>query len=653
MTPQINEAPLSTEALLLQRLSRFGVTSWPEVLLCAPIGHEDYAAVSSLKHAIDTGGLENRTRHLFALVVTSEPTVIESPKKRVCLSATDGRLVVKIVFFYSHNEEAEPWLKLSVGQRIIIKAPLQAWGSSLQIVYPVIVDEGLIGRTVPVYAKQRAVLADGVLFEATRHALKNHLQESVDLLISKFDGLTEKTILERARIESDSLESVLLAAHQPNTVCQGTWGIAALRQLAALSIVEGAKRMRPKAPNPSSTIPISPAMLQAAIERLPFRLTNDQKEAVEDIVVDLASSYPMRRLLSGDVGSGKSVCIYISAYLTISTGGWVVILLPNGHLVDQFVSGFKSIYPEVPVLAVTSVSGEQLPKEPTVLIGTTALLSRVVKSAIKPALICVDEQQKFSVQQRTSMLSDSGNYLESTATPIPRTTALITHAALDVSTIAESPVERNIQTYLVDASEAQRMFTHTKKLIGTGGKVAVIYPLVNESASDKKSVESAFPLWEALFPGRVVLIHGQMPNAEKINAIRDLKEGHKQIAIASSILEVGSDIPGLRSLIVVHADLFGTATLHQFRGRVAREGGRGYFFLYLPEPVKPETHQRLNLLVEKTNGFELAELDAQMRGYGDLVEDSQRQSGNTTCAAIRCVELTPADIQFINTPIER
>lgn len=653
MTLQTQEVTQSIEDTLISRLKRFGVTEWHEVLLCSPTHHEDYSLISTLRQAIDTGGLDRTVKHLFALVVTTPPTAITSPKKRVSLSATDGRLTVKIVVFYSDQVEAIPWLSLRVGQRIVIKAPLQIWGSSLQIVYPQFVDEKLIGKTVPIYEKRRGILADGVLFDATRFAIENYLRQSTEYLIEQFPGYGEDAILKAANLTDYSFQQILLAAHSPNTIEQGSKGIAAMRKLAALSIVLNAKRMKSTVSVPESRLPITERHLREAIKKIPFVLTQDQLKAIEEIIIDLASPFPMRRLVTGDVGNGKTVCIFVPAYLAQTVGKWVVVLSPNAYLVKQFILGFEKIFPNIPIHAVSAADTEELPDKPTILVGTTALLKRVAKAGISPAFICVDEQQKFSVRQRVAMLSGSGNYLEATATPIPRTTALITHGAMDISTLRECPVQKRIQTFIVNPGDAQRMFNHTQKIIASGAKVAVIYPLVNDTEHEKKSVVSAFGMWEALFPGKAVMIHGQMSEKDKIGAIQDLKEGKKQIAIATSILEVGSDIEGLRSLIVVNADLYGVASLHQLRGRVAREGGNGYFFLYLPDTVKPETLERLNLLVEHDDGLALADMDAQLRGYGDLFELSEKQSGVTQSLAFRCVQLTPADLELSKSISER
>jgi ATP-dependent DNA helicase RecG len=237
--------------------------------------------------------------------------------------------------------------------------------------------------------------------------------------------------------------------------------------------------------------------------------------------------------------------------------------------------------------------------------------------------------------------------LQATATPIPRTTALITHGAMDVSIIREMPVAKIITTHIVAAGDAKRLFDHTRKVLDGGGQVAIVYPIVKDEEQAKKSVVAAFAEWNKRFPGLVGMVHGQMKEAEKVAAVDALKSGLHKIAIVSSVIEIGLTLPSLRSLIVVSAERHGTSTLHQLRGRVARHGGNGYFFMFLPKAVTPETMQRLQLLVEHDDGFTLSEKDAELRGYGDLFEASERQSGTSRSTVFRCVDLTPKEIHAV------
>lgn len=266
------------------------------------------------------------------------------------------------------------------------------------------------------------------------------------------------------------------------------------------------------------------------------------------------------------------------------------------------------------------------------------------------ALLVVDEQQKFSVSQKQAVVEACTNLLEVTATAIPRTTALVTHGGMNISILRDCPVSKNIQTRIVSATDAERLFAHTVKVLATGAQVAVVYPLVDDPEQEKRSVIAAYEMWSRRFPGRVGMVYGAMKEAEKNEVIRKLKDKELSVLVSSTVIEIGVTIPELKSLVVVNADRYGVSTLHQLRGRVARRGGTGYFFIYLPDKVKPEILARLQLLEQFKDGFSLAEHDAELRGYGDLTKEGDRQHGSSRSSLFVGIELAPSDIHQFRTP---
>lgn len=637
---ELEEAP---ERRLLDRLKRMGITAWHEPLLCLPKEYRDYSKFRTLKQAIAEASLVS-VRQLFALIVTERPVIVSQPKKRLIISATDGMLTVKIVVFVVPGVDIAPLKTLTVGERFHVEGSLQNWNGTLQMVGPTLIPPEMIGTVTPIYEKRRGVVADGAIFDATRHALAHHLPDTIAHLIGSFPRLSETDILRRAKLKAPSIEVILRAAHAPTSEDEGLRGLAALRRLAAVSIVENARHLKHRAPVPESVLEIPTALLDELAAQLPYPLTPDQETAIREIVADMAAPVPMRRVLSGDVGCGKSVCIMIPALATQRLGRRAVILTPNALLADQFVKECKEHFgPHTNIVTVTAATKKLDLSANAILVGTTALLSRL-KGQPAPAFLAVDEEQKLSVGQKLQLSDVSSNYLQSTATPIPRTTALITHGAMDVSVVRTMPVAKTIQTHIVTVDNARRLFDHTRKVLDAGGQVAIVYPIVNDAEQEKKSVVAAFAEWNRRFPGMVAMVHGQMKEADKLAAIENLKEGRQRIAVVTTILEIGVTLKDLRSLIVVHAERYGTSTLHQLRGRVARKGGLGYFFLYLPQGVAVETRQRLELLVEHADGFKLAERDAELRGYGDLFEDAERQSGNSRSTVFRCIDLTPTEL---------
>lgn len=630
----------------LSKLRRLGVSNWREVLLCVPKSFLDYSKLTSIDQAMAC--LDDVSScFLFRLAITH---AYSSHSGRLYLSATDGVLDLKIVIFTAHNDDIAEWKALLAGDVIHIVGAVHIWDGKPEIAGPTLVPANLIGRIIPVYETRRGVVAEGAIFDASRLALDDHIQETVSYLISCYHGLAESEIVLRARLRAPSLEVILRAAHSPETEEEGYRGIAAMKRLAALSIVENAKRLKIRTPMPASVIKFPRGMISDLVAMLPYRLTDDQTSAINDIVSDLASLFPMRRVVTGDVGCGKSVCFLIPALATQRLGLMAVILTPNTLLANQLVSECKQIFGAATNIHVVTAASRKLDlSNNPILVGTTALLSRL-KDSPQPAFFAIDEQQKFAVGQKALLAGITSNAVELTATPIPRTTALITHGALSISLIRQMPVKKTILTKIVGATEAKRLFDHTRKVIQGNHQVAIVYPIVNNPEKEKKSVSSAFELWNNLFPGQVAMVHGQMKEDEKIAAIDGLKRGDQRIAIVSSIIEIGLTLPSLRSVVVVNAERYGTSTLHQLRGRVARHGGIGYFFLFLPEAVSNDTMKRLVLLEKHSDGFELSERDAELRGYGDLFADAERQSGSSRSTVFHCVDLRPADIHRITSP---
>ena len=641
-------------AKLLRQLEKIGITSWAEPLLCLPTGYQDFSKVSSLSQAIAQTDIVSE-RLLFRLRVVDTVRIHTQPKKRLTLNATDGVRPVQLVTFNGAKAEVATWRGFTQGTEIFVCGVLQNWGGLLQIVNPSIIDPEQVGCVKPQYYKRKGVVASGALYEATRYALQHHIQDAVQRIIVDCE-LPEDVILQRTRLSAPALRNVILATHAPQTEAEGLRGLAGMRRLAAFSVIEKARRMKIRATDPASQIPVPDALLKQLIGQLPFALTRDQTTALHEIVEDLRSDRPMRRVLNGDVGCGKTTPIMLAALATQHLDKRAVILTPNVILAEQFVSECKGIFGgNAPVVTVTGTTKKlELAGNP-IVVGTTALLSRLQNESL-PDFLIVDEEQKLSVAQKQALMSCRCNYLQATATPIPRTSALVTHGAVDVSIIREMPVNKCVQTYIVEACEKKRLFMHTQRVLEAGGQVAVVYPLVDDEAEQKRSVTAAFGEWERQFPGLVSMVHGQMKEADKLEGINALKSGKKKIAVVSSVIEIGVTLGALRSLVVVSAERYGTSTLHQLRGRLARHGGKGHFFMYLPSPVSQDAMARLQLLVEHTDGFALAEKDAELRGYGDLVENSERQSGVSQSNLFFFADLTPAllhaAVRLAETPVD-
>lgn len=637
-------SPAVTDPDLPPGLARLGIAEWGAVPCILPAGYADYTVCRTLGPTA-ADGLDGEAQ-LFSLRVSDRPTVVGGATPRIGFAATDGTATVRVTIFHFKGPEGEAWRALVPGQRIHVLGTLQRWGEQLQLTNPLRVDDDVTGRVVPLYRGRRGVVGATAVAGAVRWAMAHHLQACVDRMLRAIGGPTEREILAAVSLPYGSLAHLLRAVHSPESLTAAETALRHARRLAAFAVVRAAQRQRRAVAVPASRVPITPEAVRRFIARLPVGLTDDQRCAVREICADIAGPYPMRRILSGDVGTGKTFTFMVPAMAVREAGGLVVIVTPSSLLVEQFVSEVRgAMGDDVPVVAVTGKSRglPDLAGNP-VLVGTTAVLARLAKAGHTPALLVIDEQQKFSVAQKAAIVSTGTNLLESTATPIPRSTALITHGAVDVSLLRQCPVVKAIETRIVEAADARRLFAHTRRVIDAGGQVAIIYPRVDDPKEERRSVKAAFDRWVEEFPGRVGMVHGAMKEPEKIAAVDRLKRGEHAICIGSTVMELGLTLPALKSVVVVNAERYGVSQLHQLRGRVARHGGRGYFFLLLPDAVAPATRERLELLVAHVDGFTLAEADARLRGYGDLAGNGCRQHGTSGSELFVGAELSPAEI---------
>lgn len=629
---------------LLAKLARYGVSDWHQVLLCLPRDYVTHSPASALRAAMPIEGLVGQ-KHVFSLVVSETPVVVPKPKKRIVFSATDGMMSVGVVVFIVAGVDVPYWKGLNVGDRLCIEGALQSWNGRLQITGPSIADPLSIGKTLPQYEALRGVVAAHAIFDATRHALDHHLDATVEFLRKSFNGLSESEVFRQARLVG-SFRELLRIVHDPDSAEAAENALAGVRKLAAFSVVLNARALKDRKASLQSILKINHDQVQRLIQKLPYPLTSDQLRTINEIVRDLRADRPMRRIVSGDVGTGKTYCMMIPALAAQAGGYRIAILTPNMFLAEQFRAEVLQSFPDALITCVTRNKAKAVSFDGNpILVGTTALFSKF-KEGDRPHLVIVDEQQRFSVGQKEALLSSDANYLEATATPIPRTAALISHGALDVSLLRECPVKKTIQTRLVRQTEVRRVMDHTRRVIESGGQVAVVYPIVRDTEQERKSVIKAFDRWEKEFPGMVCMIHGALKDQDKIDAITKFKSGQTKIGVVSSIIELGITVPAMKSLVVLWPERYGVATLHQLRGRLARTGGTGYFFMLIQDDVKDEALERLRLLERFTDGFELAEHDAQSRGYGDLFEAAERQSGKSNSTLFFNSSVSPDDINL-------
>ncbi|MBQ2423809.1 MAG: ATP-dependent DNA helicase RecG [Alistipes sp.] len=377
--------------------------------------------------------------------------------------------------------------------------------------------------------------------------------------------------------------------------------------------------------------------------RLPFPLTGAQKKAIKDIRADTVSGCQMNRLLQGDVGSGKTVVALISMILAVDNGFQACIMAPTEILARQhyatIVKMVGDIGLRIAVLTGTTKSKERreilaalVAGEIDILVGTHALIEDRVQFA-SLGFVVIDEQHRFGVEQRAKLWAKNTNpphILVMTATPIPRTLAMTLYGDLDVSTIDELPPGRKpIKTVHYYDSARLRLFGFMREQIAQGRQIYIVYPLIKESEkADYANLEQGFEAIVRDFPlpkYRVTACHGKMKPEDKEESMRQFKSGEADILVATSVIEVGVDIPNASVMVIESAERFGLAQLHQLRGRVGRGANQSYCVLMSDEKLSKESRARLEAMCETNNGFRLAELDLQLRGAGDI--NGTQQSG--------------------------
>jgi ATP-dependent DNA helicase RecG len=421
----------------------------------------------------------------------------------------------------------------------------------------------------------------------------------------------------------------------------------------------GYRRRQIKIENKGISYNIKSTYARRLVDSLHFQLTNAQKKVIKEITDDLKSKKSMNRLLQGDVGSGKTIVALLIMLIAIESGYQTAIMVPTEILAEQHYYNISHLLKDLPVKVDWLIGGQKKKLRQEILqniengssnlvVGTHALIEDNVKFK-NLGLIIIDEQHRFGVMQRATLREKGihADVLVMTATPIPRTLSLTLYGDLDVSILNEMPKNRKpIKTFLVDESEIDKVYEFLSKQIKKGFQVYVVYPLIEES--EKLDLEAATKGFEYLrkeiFPEfNIGLIHSKLFTYEKDEIMQNFKDRKIDILVATTVIEVGIDVPNANIMIIQNAERFGLSQLHQLRGRVGRGPEQSYCFLitknYLVSKSKriltseeQKTLQvaarRLKTMIETTDGFKIAEVDLEIRGPGDFF--GTRQTGLPT-----------------------
>lgn len=599
----------------LGRLSAFGITEPWQVALLLPIGWDDMRQPLCDFHPIQ---MSRKTCVIGAL----------SGDMQVKLSPAPPRLTGTLVdqqgqrlrfSAFGDSRELEKKIK-AYRSRVTLYGQCDLFKNSLWLKNPECVEPHWAGHMRPRYSGKPRVISPDLVRERVFEHLSNAIPIAADFIAKQLRPIALPDELCRlVGLAGWTMEQILWQAHIPQDQSYGEAAHKALDLFAAMGMILSAQSQ----PNASHAPPTSIAPWKSVADALPLPLTEEQLVAIDEIIKDIGAPGTMRRILSGDVGTGKTICYLVAARSVIDAGGRVIALFPNETLALQVASETQKYWPGFPLATVTG-EGVHGSIDAPFLIGTTALLFQDIAP---PDLLIIDEQQKMGVAQREQLIGPGTNLLEVTATCIPRSMALARYGMLKVSMLKHCHCEKQILTRIWRRSQWKKLFKGIQETINNDGQVLLIYPLheAGENDTQMRSAEEVFAIWDKLLPGQVRCVHGQ--SKDKEGPVEDLRQGKASVLISTSMCEVGINIPKLRRVIVASPERFGLTTLHQIRGRVARLGGQGYCDLYLPYDIGEKSLQRLTVLTESTDGFYLAEQDLRLRGAGDLSSGGTLQSG--------------------------
>jgi len=548
------------------------------------------------------------------------------------IEVQDGETSFYIVFFHAKGD----WLskQLPTGQRRVVSGRVELFDGVAQMAHPDHIlrpeEADAIPAFEPVYPLTAGV-TQRVMARAVASALDRapRLDEWIDPNLITREGWPD-------------WREALTAAHAPETPKDLSPATAARTRLAydellahqmTLALARAQRRARPGRATRGDG-----RLRNRALAALPYRPTGAQARAMEDIAADMAATTRMNRLLQGDVGSGKTLVAFAALLVAVEAGGQSVLMAPTEILARQHLEALQPLAESVGVV-LEILTGRDKGAERTakltalaagdiqILVGTHAVFQDDVAFA-DLRLAIVDEQHRFGVRQRLQLgaKGDRADVLVMTATPIPRSLSLAQYGDMDVSVLDEKPPGRKpVQTALVNMARLDDVIARLRGAIAEGRQVYWVCPLVDASeVSDLTAAEDRFKaLRAALGEGQVGLVHGQMPPADKDAAMARFVAGETPVLVATTVIEVGVNVPNASIMVIERAESFGLAQLHQLRGRVGRGSAASTCLLLYQAPLGETARRRLEILRESEDGFRIAEEDLALRGAGDLIGHAQ------------------------------
>jgi len=604
---------------------KIGVEIINDLLFLVPRRYIDYSDIFKIKN----------------LQINNEATVIgkiqlvelQKIKNRVNLTKillTDNSGSINIKWFNRPDLKK----KFKVGDWLLISGKVSFFYDRQFVnpLYEIISEEEIMEKThgsiIPVYP-----LTEGLSLWDIKRAIKI----SLDACLDEIRETLPQSITKKRNLMS--LNEAVYNLHFPTKIEKA---IAARRRLVYdefffFELILAKRKM--KFMNETG-IPLKEngRLTEKFVRLLPFQLTKGQTEVIKSIVNNMEQFRPMNRLLQGDVGSGKTIVALYAMLVSVENGYQSVLMAPTEILAEQHFIVLSEILKKLNVeslLLTSSIKGDERQTtiqkihsgEAQIIFGTHALIEEEIMFK-NLGLAVVDEQHRFGVMQRAALVNKGINpdFLVLSATPIPRTIALTLYGDLDISMLKEKPPSRGeVITKIVNEKKKGTTFEFVRQEVSKGRQVFVICPIIEKSETlDLKSVNEVYQEITSAFPEcSVGVIHGRLKTAERMSIMNEFRCGNLSILVATTVIEVGVDIPNASVMLIEHPERFGLAQLHQLRGRIGRGAQKSYCFLFLNRYVPPETFERISFFEKNNDGFALAQKDIKLRGPGEILGKKQ------------------------------
>lgn len=615
----------------LNRLAKLGIHRRFDLALHLPLRYEDETRLQRIAEL--TPGTRAQVE---GEIVHSE--IIYRPRRALLCRLQEGNELLFLRFLHFYPSQVK---SLAIGKRIRVLGEVRMGFFGLEMVHPVCKAAGenmpLPGALTPVYPATAGL---------SQVQLRKLIQPALDEL--ELTDTLPQPLLNRLKLP-DFASSVRLLHNPPPEVNEEAlagcthpaWQRIKFDELLAQQLSMRLHYRERRSRN-APCINASGKLTNQLLNALPFHLTGAQQKAWREISRDLAEPHPMRRLLQGDVGSGKTIVAALAALQAVENGYQAALMSPTEILAEQHYLKLRDWLAPIGIEPVwlsgslkkkeKQAACERIARGETQLaIGTHVLFQEQVEFS-KLGLVIVDEQHKFGVQQRLALRGKGGepHQLMMSATPIPRTLAMSYYADLDVSIIDELPPGRTpIITKLVADTRREEVLSRVRAACQEGRQAYWVCPLIDESDAMDRELQNAIEtyqvLCEALPELAVGLVHGRLESAEKTRVMAAFKAGEIQLLVATTVIEVGVDVPNANLMVIEHAERMGLAQLHQLRGRIGRGAAQSLCILLFQQPLSELARARLKIIYENTDGFEIARHDLLLRGPGELL--GARQSG--------------------------